>query len=632
MSSSIYEKDVLPSKSMKMKVSISPSMSTSKKKASSTKDSEDTSATSKTETVSKRSSVATAVENSTSIEIPPAVELATVPPIVASPAVSTPAVSTPAVSTPAVSTPAVSTPAPPISLAVGAPDKSQSTDSMTSFTVPEECTFRTKNLSISGARPSTPTATTLSGSGNAESAASAANVVTTVEKDTTKSPVAGTAAATTPASAAPIAPTSTGQTAPAPPVTPLASPVPVPPTAPSTPAPPPTLPTTPQPPTSEKKQPPARILNRFAESLAAPRGGAAATTMHDDRLRNRYEACRSGMQELDVLRAKHTLLIQNLRSRLPVIPGSLDAVQTREKKNRDGFLDRFSLQSVDSGISSQNTLSSTRSSTPEDLKSMRHSNIYENSTSTMTYSTFRKLSLDASHSNPGDNNNEVIGREKLISSAATSSNPSASSSFAPPVITSRSCHRGAWKTSPGQRVRPKSMFDSSTSSAEYLCEKPPRTPIEIGKDRRSAFTAVHQSSKRHSCVEPASLPHSFTSSQLSLNEDHTKVPFKAEVVRRNKQKADAMFRANVVYVGSGSGAEIPAQKAPPVRFSPARSPPVRRAIPIELSSAEHFGQPCKIRSPNSISPKVFAAKPIAVRPFVSPKIAQRSTWLQSQPL
>lgn len=34
------------------------------------------------------------------------------------------------------------------------------------------------------------------------------------------------------------------------------------------------------------------------------------TMNHDDRLRNRYEACRSGMQELDMLRAKHTLLIQ----------------------------------------------------------------------------------------------------------------------------------------------------------------------------------------------------------------------------------------------------------------------------------------------------------------------------------
>ncbi|CAI2303718.1 unnamed protein product [Caenorhabditis sp. 36 PRJEB53466] len=331
---------------------------------------------------------------------------------------------------------------------------------------------------------------------------------------------------------------------------------------------------------------------------------------NDDRLRNRYEACRSGMHELDVLRAKHTLLIQNLRSRLPVIPGSLDDVQTREKRSRDGFLDRFSLQSVDSGISSQNTISSTRSSTPEDFsnKSNRYSNIYENNSTTMNYSTFRKLSLESTHSasHSMNNNNEPIEK----------------TAFAPPIITSRSCHRGAWKTSP-QRVRPKSMFDSSTSTTEYLYGKPPRHPIDLSKDRRSAFTIINQSSKRHSSVEP-SLPSSL--SQLSLNEEF-KTPQKAEVIKRSKQKADAMFRANVVYV---SPPEQPVKPAT-VRFSPARSPPVRRAFPIEVSS-QHYAQPCKIRSPKLHSKTVFAAKPIAVRPSASPKVAQRSTWLQSQPL
>ncbi|EFP01422.1 hypothetical protein CRE_23989 [Caenorhabditis remanei] len=348
----------------------------------------------------------------------------------------------------------------------------------------------------------------------------------------------------------------------------------------------------------------------------------------DDRLKNRYEACRSGMHELDVLRAKHTLLIQNLRSRLPVIPGSLDDVQAREKKSRDGFLDRFSLQSVDSGISSQNTISSTRSSTPEDFKtSNRHSNIYENSSTTMNYSTFRKMSLESTHCNvPHNNNNDNEYMEKTA--------------FAPPVITSRSCHRGAWKTSP-QRVRPKSMFDSTTSATEYLFSKPPRYPIDLTKERRSAFTVINQSSKRHSSIEPTNLPSSL--SQLSLN-DESKTPQKAEVIRWNKQvirrrflidiliklwiqKADAMFRANVVYV---STPEQPSK--PPLRFSPARSPPVRRALQMELKPNQHYAQPCKIRSPRLNSKNVFAAKPIAVRPNVSPKVAQRSTWLQSQPL
>ncbi|CAL2029394.1 unnamed protein product [Caenorhabditis brenneri] len=331
---------------------------------------------------------------------------------------------------------------------------------------------------------------------------------------------------------------------------------------------------------------------------------------HDDRLRNRYEACRSGMHELDVLRAKHTLLIQNLRSRLPVIPGSLDDVQTREKKSRDGFLDRFSLQSVDSGVSSQNTLSSTRSSTPEDFKtSNRHSNIYESSSTTMNYSTFRKMSLESTHNNRVmNNNNEYIDK----------------STFSPPVITSRSGRRGAWKTSP-QRVRPKSMFDSTTSATEYLFAKPPRHPIDLTKERRSAFTVINQSSKRHSSIEPTNLPTSL--SQLSLNEE-SKTPQKAEVIRWNKQKADAMFRANVVYVSSPEQST----KQATLRFSPARSPPVRRALPIEVKPNQHYAQPCKIRSPKLNSKAVFAAKPIAVRPNASPKVTQRSTWLQSQPL
>ncbi|CAO4361554.1 unnamed protein product [Caenorhabditis nigoni] len=334
---------------------------------------------------------------------------------------------------------------------------------------------------------------------------------------------------------------------------------------------------------------------------------------HGDRLKNRYEACRSGMQELDALRAKHTLLIQNLRSRLPVIPGSLDDVQAREKKTRDGLLDRFSLQSVDSGISSQNTISSTRSSTPEDFKlsSNRHSNIYEHSSTTMNYSTFRKMSLESTHSNVSNylNNNNNEYTEKA--------------NFAPPVITSRSCHRGAWKTSP-QRVRPKSMFDSTTSATEYLFTKPPRHPIDLTKERRSAFTVINQSSKRHSSIEPTALPNSL--SQLNLNEE-SKSPQKAEVIRWNKQKADAMFRANVVYLSTSEQ-----QSKPPLRFSPSRSPPVRRALPIEMTPTQHYAQPCKIRSPKLNSKVVFAAKPIAVRPSVSPIVTQRSTWLQSQPL
>uniref|UniRef100_A0A1I7W6F6 CUPID domain-containing protein n=1 Tax=Heterorhabditis bacteriophora TaxID=37862 RepID=A0A1I7W6F6_HETBA len=71
----------------------------------------------------------------------------------------------------------------------------------------------------------------------------------------------------------------------------------------------------------------------------------------DVKIRARIEACRQGMIQLEALRSKHHRLMQEMRGRLPPIPGCAD-VQTRIKKTTAVCLDRTSLQSVDSGVSS----------------------------------------------------------------------------------------------------------------------------------------------------------------------------------------------------------------------------------------------------------------------------------------
>ncbi|CAI2303730.1 unnamed protein product [Caenorhabditis sp. 36 PRJEB53466] len=188
--STTYEKDVLPSKSMKMKVAISPSMSTAKKVRVAPKEtvSED-SQISKTEsekTASKRSST---TDLTTAVEPMPSSSLSALP---AAPAPTVPSSS-----------------AAPIASA----DKSQPNDSMTSFTVQEEVSNRTKNVSLAlgpkdPAPPSTPTATTLSGTSSTAPLESSHSK--SADLSTAKEPVPANSPATpvrTPeTSAAPIAP------------------------------------------------------------------------------------------------------------------------------------------------------------------------------------------------------------------------------------------------------------------------------------------------------------------------------------------------------------------------------------------------------------------------------------------
>ncbi|KAJ1346626.1 hypothetical protein KIN20_001491 [Parelaphostrongylus tenuis] len=128
----------------------------------------------------------------------------------------------------------------------------------------------------------------------------------------------------------------------------------------------------------------------------------------DVKIRARLEACRQGMIQLEALRTKHMKLMQEMRGRLPAIPGCAD-VQARIKRTA-AISDRSSLQSVDSGVSSLGqTIPSTRCSSP----SISHrssvscdsacSSLYSNETSppqAMPYSTYRKLSIEQKESMP----------------------------------------------------------------------------------------------------------------------------------------------------------------------------------------------------------------------------------------
>ncbi|CAI5439203.1 unnamed protein product [Caenorhabditis angaria] len=322
-------------------------------------------------------------------------------------------------------------------------------------------------------------------------------------------------------------------------------------------------------------------LSGYGPPPEPPPRDYSSPCVNDDRLRTRFEACRSGMQELEALRSKHALMIQNLKSRLPVIPGCLDDVLAREKKKKhDVILDRFSLQSVDSGISSQNTMNSTRCSSPETDSSSQKTS-FENST--INYSTFRKLSLEKSNNMSNPHFSQIMGP--------------------PPIITSRSCHRGAWKNSP-KKIRPKSMFEqkSEEDRKEFLFEKP---PIDLRKtNRNSAFSLVQRDFSNMSLED------------LRTSGEH-----------QNLRKNEKTFRANVVYLSSN-----PITNNSTNFFSPSRSPPVRRHVP-EIAHAK----PCKIRSPvlkkhnmsnATNNQNVYCAKPISVRPSLSAS----TTWLQSQPL
>lgn len=173
----------------------------------------------------------------------------------------------------------------------------------------------------------------------------------------------------------------------------------------------------------------------------------------DVKIRARLEACRQGMIQLEALRTKHIKLMQEMRGRLPTIPGCAD-VQARIKRTA-AISDRSSLQSVDSGVSSLGqAIPSTRCSSP----SISHrssvscdsacSSLYSNETSppqTMPYSTYRKLSIEQKEAVPQDTDTTPVIPIVATTIASTTG------------LRSDGVVR-AWRR---QQHRPRSMFERS---------------------------------------------------------------------------------------------------------------------------------------------------------------------------
>lgn len=174
----------------------------------------------------------------------------------------------------------------------------------------------------------------------------------------------------------------------------------------------------------------------------------------DVKIRARMEACRQGMMQLEALRFKHVKLMQEMRGRLPTIPGCAD-IQARIKRTA-AVSDRSSLQSVDSGVSSlEQTIPSTRCSSPsishrsslscDSGCSSVYSNEVSSSTRTMPYSIYRKISIEQKEAAP-----QSIDSTPAIPIVAT-------------TIASTTSLRSdriarAWRR---QQQRPRSMFDHS---------------------------------------------------------------------------------------------------------------------------------------------------------------------------
>nr|CDJ80479.1 unnamed protein product [Haemonchus contortus] len=175
----------------------------------------------------------------------------------------------------------------------------------------------------------------------------------------------------------------------------------------------------------------------------------------DVKIRARMEACRQGMMQLEALRYKHIKLMQEMRGRLPTIPGCAD-VQARIKRCAAAN-DRSSLQSVDSGVSSlEQNVPSTRCSSP----SISHrssvscdsgcSSVYSNEISTntrpMPYSIYRKLSIEQKETVPTESSDTVTPIPIVATTIASTTS-----------LRSDRIAR-AWRR---QQQRPRSMFDHS---------------------------------------------------------------------------------------------------------------------------------------------------------------------------
>ncbi|CAL2029362.1 unnamed protein product [Caenorhabditis brenneri] len=209
--SSGYEKDVLPSKSMKMKVSISPSMSNSRKarvpsKESITEDSQlsktepsNTEKSIKKPTVPPPSTVPPSapqpLENAASADVTTAVEPVSPSLIQIQPSTSAPPAPAPSTSTSSSSSSVA--PSVPHIPGGGAPtraENSQSNESsMTSFTAPEDpSTVRSRGGIALPKDPSTPSATTLSGLSSTPESTKTLDMSTAKDVTTAKSPMVRT--------------------------------------------------------------------------------------------------------------------------------------------------------------------------------------------------------------------------------------------------------------------------------------------------------------------------------------------------------------------------------------------------------------------------------------------------------
>ncbi|PIC51375.1 hypothetical protein B9Z55_001907 [Caenorhabditis nigoni] len=203
MSSSGYEKDVLPSKSMKMKVSISPSMSTLKKTRAPSKESTtDDSQTSKTDTSqTEKTTKKPPVPPTANVPLPP-LENAASADVTTAVEPGAPNPSSNSTATPTVPAQSVA----PVVPAAASSQKSESSQSqesgMTSFTVPEDPNSNRSKTPITAPKettapkemaPATPTATTLSGASSISTAPSeggkTGDVVTAKDLTLAKSPM-----------------------------------------------------------------------------------------------------------------------------------------------------------------------------------------------------------------------------------------------------------------------------------------------------------------------------------------------------------------------------------------------------------------------------------------------------------
>ncbi|KAK6731302.1 hypothetical protein RB195_007648 [Necator americanus] len=292
--------------------------------------------------------------------------------------------------------------------------------------------------------------------------------------------------------------------------------------------------------------------------------GDKLTVDGDVKIRARIEACRQGMMQLDALRSKHMKLMQEMRGRLPTIPGCAD-VQARIKRTT-AITDRSSLQSVDSGVSSLGqTIPSTRCSSP----SISHrssvscdsgcSSVYSNEASprTMPYSTYRKLSIEQKEA-PPQPINEIPLQTPTIPIVAT-------------TIASTTSLRSdrvarAWRKQ--QQQRPRSMFectqekspcrDSMIDTASFMQITPPPVHRKMGmagQPPRSPLAPIRLAVN----VSPQS-----TRLLRTVQRPDITKPVKVE-------NADMLFRASRIFV----------DRSPPQdrrHCAPSRSPRVEKKI------------------------------------------------------